>query len=259
MLEVIDSAGDHLAERTRRRLTPDQEPFEEALAKLHGILADVVREGIANEWPQRKMALAGLYTYCLRGLVNSYRMLLQGYLADAVILLRSAFEGLWLAIDLDIEITQASDETELRVDRWMTGRQHVNMSDVLRRRGEHHARLRDRWNAISRLSHPGNFGAVALAFDKAPIADEPHYQFGVVGIERPDVADVVVDFAWSTALALIKYSPLAFGGTEQVTKETEIWVKNALASQKSFEEKHVVPVSQLLEKLPQTVDDADDD
>jgi hypothetical protein len=119
--------------------------------------------------------------------------------------------------------------------------------------------LRDRWNSISNLCHPGNVGAVALAFNKAPIGETPEYQFGVMGIERPEVTVLVVDVAWAISLALIAYSSLAFGASEATAAETDEWVTRARTQFAEFESKHMEPVWQRLNIVDGTEDEPEED
>ena len=90
----LRNADEALAQRSRERLGPYHEQFEETLAKLHGIMSDVFETAHQEASSQRQFGLAALYTYCLGRLMNIYRRLLEGYLSDAVILSRAAFEGL---------------------------------------------------------------------------------------------------------------------------------------------------------------------
>ncbi len=237
----LRSADEALSQRSRERLGCYHEQFEETLAKLHGVMADAFATAQQEGWQERKLGLASLYTFCLGRLTNSYRRLLEGYLSDAVILSRAAFEGLWLVIDLDIDATGIPPETEARIDRWLRGEQFVSTGDTIKRRGEHNQRLKERWGALSDLSHPGKFGAVMLAFDTSEPGKPPQFRFGLFGIERPAVADLILHINWEQALALIHYAPLAFVSAIDKPAQLSEWLESMRSRMQEFEHNQVLP------------------
>lgn len=251
----LRSADETLAQRSRERLGPYHEQFGETLAKLHGIMSDVFEKARQGESSQRRFGLAALYTYCLGRLTNSYRRLLEGYLADAVILSRAAFEGLWLAIDLDIDATDIPPESEARMDRWLKGKQFVATGDTIRRRGERNQRLKERWSALSELSHPGKFGAVSLAFNTAEPGQPSQFRLGVFGIEQPQIADLVLHTNWEQLLSLIDYAQVAFASSIEKPAEISEWLDNMRSTMQEFEHEKVLPTWRPLVALEEQAED----
>jgi hypothetical protein len=197
----LRSADEALSQRSRLRLGRYHEQFEETLAKLHGVMADVFATARQEGWPQRKLGLASLYT----------------------------------------DATGIPPETEARIDRWLRGEQFVSTGDTIKRRGEHNQRLKERWGALSDLSHPGKFGAVRLAFDTSEPGNPPQFRFGLFGIERPAVADLILHINWEQALALIHYAPLAFASAIDKPAQLSEWLESMRSRMQEFEHSQVMP------------------
>ncbi len=249
----LRSAADALTLRSRERLGRSTEHFEIALAWLHGTLGNAFRAEGNAERSTRRLALAALYTYCLGRLVNAYQMVLRGYLSDGVVLSRAAFEGLWLAIDLDIDATDSSPDVQARIDAWMAGSQFVATRDTIKRRGEQNKRLKERWGALSDLSHPGKFGAVSLAFATSEPGRPGHYRVGLFGIDQPPVSDLLIHIMWEVLMALIDYAPLAFPSSVDDMEEYENQAEAIRERLQAFERERVLPTwRQLFTPEPDT-------
>lgn len=239
--DFLDREAAAVCARNRERLGGDLDAFDESLSRLLEILEAAFDQGRQEGWQGRPLGIAALCNWSLGRLVSARGLLLEGYLSDAVILARAAFEALWLLIDLDIDAAHASDEDVTRLDRWMRGEQFVATGDTIRRRGDHNERLAERWKALSDLSHPGKFGAVVLQFDTSDPGGAPSYRFGLAGTDRPVVPDLILHIMWEQLLALIGYMPMAFPQAIGDSNAFGTWRAQMQDRVRRFEEYRVLP------------------
>ena len=199
---------------SRVELREDIPDVEEALAMLHDLLPRVLAPGAETKWGAQGEGIAMLLAWSFGRLVTAYRLVLEGYLSDAVILLRAAWEAKWLLIAFDVERDQASADTESRLARWLRG-DFIDQATTRKMLNTYRPGamepLREAYRVLSEFAHPGHVGAVMLQAE--PFQEDERtggHRFALQGIQRPADARRMLVQIWYEVLALAEYTSIAF-------------------------------------------------
>ena len=238
----LANARTEMTKRSRQHLGSDIDGIDESFATLRDLMPKVFTTPESGKWGSHSSGIAMLLAWSFGRLVNAYRLLLEGYLSDAVVLVRAAWEGQWQLIAFDIEASQPSPKAVSKLHKWMQG-QWVGPKDV-REILEGHLpgggkKLAHRYDVMSNLSHPANIGAVQLQVEEVEGAGEKVMRFSLDGIQRPGVSDAILALIREQVLTLIGYVPLAFPHAVDDPDALDTWRREMLVRHRQFEDARV--------------------
>jgi len=94
----LANARTEMTKRSRQHLGSDIDGIDESFATLRDLMPKVFTTPESGKWGSHSSGIAMLLAWSFGRLVNAYRLLLEGYLSDAVVLVRAAWEGQWQLI-----------------------------------------------------------------------------------------------------------------------------------------------------------------
>ena len=218
-----------------KRLGPEVEPIQQSFAMLSSLMSRITTHASTSKWPQHGLSIAMLFGWSLGRLVNAYRLALDGYVCDAAMLWRGAWEAKWQLIAFDIEASQVSSEADSRLARWIGGewigqreiRQMLPAPEI----------LKDRYSAMSALTHPGNVKAVQLQVQMTSVQNATTVALGIPGIRNAKATDAILGSIWEETLDLIGYVPFAFPKAVDDAAALDEWRQDMMSRHRGFAER----------------------
>ncbi|MEX2160151.1 MAG: hypothetical protein WEB04_12190 [Dehalococcoidia bacterium] len=197
---------------SREQLQPYCDLIDESISRLGDLMPPLFGDDAGvNKWTPKEKAIRTLSAWTFGRLVGARESALDGYLVDAVMLARAAFESLLLIIAFDIE-EESDPPDSLLSGKWVAGKfvgQRAVRKFLVNNVGPELSAIGNLYSGLSNLSHAGHIKSVLLQSDLVERADENAYQFRLAGVRKPTDLRVVMHFIWYQALILLGYLPLA--------------------------------------------------